>query len=38
MPDGQILQGAAVPDAPTLEDWLKDKEGRRENRENRGSS
>jgi uncharacterized protein YjbI with pentapeptide repeats len=23
MPDGQILQGAAVPNGPTLEEWLK---------------
>ena len=27
MPDGQILHGDAVPDGPTFEEWLKDKEG-----------
>ena len=28
MPGRQILQGDAVPDGPTLEEWLKDRERR----------
>jgi uncharacterized protein YjbI with pentapeptide repeats len=32
------LEGATMPDGQKYEDWLKDKEGRGENRENRGSS
>jgi uncharacterized protein YjbI with pentapeptide repeats len=38
MPDGQILKGDKMPHGPTFEEWLKDKEDRGENRENRGSS
>jgi hypothetical protein len=33
MPDGQILQGAAVPDGPTFQEWLKS-QGRAEASEN----
>jgi uncharacterized protein YjbI with pentapeptide repeats len=32
------LEGATMPNGQKYEDWLKDKEGRGENRENRGSS
>ena len=38
MPDGQTLKSDKMPHRPTFEEWLKDKEGRGENRENRGSS
>jgi hypothetical protein len=38
MPDGQTLKSDKMPHGPTFEEWLKDKEGRGENRENRGSS
>jgi uncharacterized protein YjbI with pentapeptide repeats len=38
MPDGQTLKSDKMPHRPTFEDWLKDKEGRGENREKRGSS
>ena len=38
MPDGQTLKSDTMPHQPTYEEWLKDKEGRGENRENRGSS
>jgi hypothetical protein len=30
MPDGQRLKSGLDPDGPTFEEWLKDKEGRRE--------
>jgi hypothetical protein len=33
MPDGQILQGDAVPDGPTFEEWLKSR-ARKEDAEN----
>jgi uncharacterized protein YjbI with pentapeptide repeats len=38
MPDGQTLKSDKMPHGSTFEEWLKDKEGRGENRENRGSS
>jgi uncharacterized protein YjbI with pentapeptide repeats len=38
MPDGQTLKSDKAPHGPTFEEWLKDKEGRGTNRENRGSS
>jgi len=38
MPDGQTLKSDKMPHRPTFEEWLKDKEGRGGNRENRGSS
>ena len=38
MPDGQTLKSDKMPHGPTFEEWLKDKECRGENRENRGSS
>jgi uncharacterized protein YjbI with pentapeptide repeats len=38
MPDGQTLKSDKMPQGPTFEEWLKDKEGRGKNRENRGSS
>jgi uncharacterized protein YjbI with pentapeptide repeats len=38
MPDGQTLKSDEMPHRPTFEEWLKDKEGRGQNRENRGSS
>jgi len=38
MPDGQTLKSDKMPHGPTFEEWLKDKEGRGENRENSGSS
>jgi uncharacterized protein YjbI with pentapeptide repeats len=38
MPDGQTLKSDKAPHGPTFEEWLKDKEGRGKNRENRGSS
>jgi uncharacterized protein YjbI with pentapeptide repeats len=38
MPDGQTLKSDKTPHGPTFEEWLKDKAGRGENRENRGSS
>jgi uncharacterized protein YjbI with pentapeptide repeats len=34
MPDGQILKSDDNPDWPTFEDWLKDKESRKEDVEN----
>ena len=34
MPDGKILKGAKTPDGPTFEDWIKDRERRKENRKN----
>jgi hypothetical protein len=30
IPDGQTLRGDKTPNGPTFEDWLKDREGRRE--------
>jgi uncharacterized protein YjbI with pentapeptide repeats len=38
MPDGETLKSDKMPHRPTFEEWLKDKERRGENRENRGSS
>jgi len=38
MPDGQTLRGDKMPDGPTFEDWLKDRESRKEDGENNGSS
>jgi uncharacterized protein YjbI with pentapeptide repeats len=38
MPDGRTLKSDTMLHQPTYEEWLKDKEGRGENRENRGSS
>jgi hypothetical protein len=38
MPDKQILKSEDNPDRPTLEDWLKDREGRGEDGENSGPS
>jgi hypothetical protein len=38
MPDGQTLKSDKIPHRPTYEEWLKDKEGREENREKPGSS
>jgi len=34
MPDGRTLRGDKMPDGPTLEDWLKDRERRKEDVEN----
>jgi hypothetical protein len=34
VPDEQILRGEKTPNGPTFEDWLKDKEGRKEDGEN----
>jgi hypothetical protein len=31
MPDGQTLRGDKMPNGPTLEEWIKDRENRREN-------
>jgi uncharacterized protein YjbI with pentapeptide repeats len=31
MPDGQTLRGDKMPKGPTLEEWIKDRENRREN-------
>jgi uncharacterized protein YjbI with pentapeptide repeats len=31
MPDGQTLRGDELPNGPTLEEWIKDRENRREN-------
>ena len=38
MADGQTLKSYKMPHGPTFEEWLKDKAGRAENRENRCSS
>jgi uncharacterized protein YjbI with pentapeptide repeats len=38
MPDGQTLKSDKMPHRPTFKEWLKDKEGRGDNRENRSSS
>jgi uncharacterized protein YjbI with pentapeptide repeats len=38
MPDGETLKSDKMPHRPRYEEWLKDKVGRGENRENRGSS
>ena len=35
MPDGQRLKSGLDPDGPTFEEWLKDKEGRREEKHHR---
>ena len=34
MPDGQTLKSADNADGPTFEDWLKDRESRKESGEN----
>ena len=38
MPDGQRLQDDAVPDGPTFDDWLKDREGHGKDGENSSPS
>jgi hypothetical protein len=38
MPDGQTLKSDKMPHGPTFEEWLKHKEGRGEDKGNRGSS
>jgi hypothetical protein len=37
MPDGQTLRGDETPNGPTFEDWLEDRERRKEDGKNDGS-